>query len=122
MDSVSELRSAIDQLESLLRLSSSIGDEAFVDDRKSALQVRRRITDQNNKIMSLAENAFSDVMQQQAFRQHASALRAEVSSHLSAWPISSIDVTDSKYLASLERLRQAYREFISSTRAALRRS
>lgn len=107
MSAESELLTAVDQLEELLRLSSSIGDNTFLEDRKAALQIRREITEQNARIMSLAGTASSSEAWRSGFLKQASSLRTEVSSHLSEWPISSVEVSDPRYLASLGRLRLA---------------
>lgn len=121
MDHKKDFDAAIDELEALLQRSASIPDSACPSERKEALELRRNIAEQNSKVATLGEIVFSTRNTEQAFRRELTDLRVAIASHLSEWPISTIDMTDARYLASLLRLRQAYRRFIDWIRRELAR-
>lgn len=114
-----ELISAIDELEALLGQSAAIPDASSVEGRKQALVLRRKIAGQNAIIASLGDPAFTENDKKQTFRTEISRLRSAVNSHLSCWPIATMDLSNPEYQESLARLRQAYRDFISRLRQEL---
>lgn len=120
MVSERDLIIAIDELETLLSQSAALPSETSVEDRKEALALRRQIASQNMTIAKLGDAMFVETASNQRFRTEVGRLRSSVNSHLSCWPIATMDMDDVKYQESLARLRQAYRDFISWLRQELR--
>lgn len=114
-----EFVNAIDELEALLGQSAAISDDSSVEVRKEALLLRRKIASQNALISTLGDLVFTERDPNQKFRTELGRLRSAIASHLSSWPIATMNATKPQYQESLTRLRRAYRDFITWLRQEL---
>jgi len=117
-----KLLAAIDLLEASFAQAVKLGDDNFIEHRKEVIQLRRVILEQNSAIAALCDEAFGNSEGREAFRAAFSKMRSAMAHHQASWPVVSINFESLDYIASLQAMRDANRNFITWVRSALKAS
>lgn len=114
MDIGDELRVAVGDLETTLRLSRRL-DRGFNDHRMEAIQQRREISAKLARLSSAAQ-AISDGSDRSTFLNQFSKMRSALALHQATWPIVAVDQSDPAYRTSIQTARAAYFKFFEWVR------
>lgn len=117
-DRLKQMELALARLEDLTAELAARVDVELDEHRAEVAPIRRGISEQQTKIFFLSDEVFEGPVLE-TFRMFYLRMRIATENHQSSWPAVSIDVQCDEYQASSRRLREANREFLEWSRAAL---
>jgi hypothetical protein len=114
-----ELLRSVEDFEKAIQESYSLGDEYFDAKRLRGVELRRSIVARSGEISRLGERFFSDTPELGDFRMELAKMRSAMAEHHASWPLVRIDLSDPRFRASSQALREATRHFIGWLRQAV---
>ena len=111
----------VDKLEEILTQIVAVTMRTDTERRKDLVALRRVLSAQIFTVGQAGEPVFADTAELTTYREKFSRMRSMAAIHQSSWPAITLGERPEEYRESVKPMREANRDFIRWTRAALTR-